>query len=369
MSYGIDATSATGFTVKPFDIILSEMIARAKEYYGEGIDLRSTSDLYKFIESLAMEESNRWLGDERAWLSMWIRTATGQALDFLADDMNLSRQQAQYAEGTVTFTVTAALTIPAGSTVRTSTNIWFVTDIDLVFAGAGSDDVTITAQTAGENGVVNATDIDTIDPAISNVTVVNNAAATTRGSDRETDDELRVRLLRASRSNRTAPTIASAVNNIEGVRNCDVRENFPTEYQFTIYVAPDTAGAVTPGDPAYDATLYQLIIDAIKSYRSICADPIIVEASSININITGDVDLLPTYDLAAINIAAFNTINGYIQSLGLGDNVLWTEIVHYIMAVTGIYDVDNVQINALGIDTDQPIAAGEIAVLNVVTLT
>jgi len=367
--YGVDPTYTTGFRTKPFDVILSDLITRAKEYFGEDIDLRSTSPLYKFIEVCALEIANQWSAMERTWDSMWIRTSTGQALDYLADDAGLSRQDAQYATGQVTFTVSAAVTIPAGTTIRTAYNIWFVTDSDLVFAAPGSDTVTITAQSSGETGNVGAADISEVDPAIANVTSVTNSNSTTGGSDRETDEELRQRLLNASRSYRSATMIASQVGNLEGIRNAAVRENFPTEYQFTVYVAPDTPGAMTPGHGSYDATLFQSVVTVIETYRSICSDPIITEASSVNINITGSVNLLSTFTLAGINTNAFTNINGYIQGLGLGDNVLWNEIIYYIMDVAGVYDISNVQINVLGEGVDQTIADDEIAVLNSVTLT
>jgi len=98
--YGI---TETGFVKKPFLVILQENIEEAKKLFGDNIDLRPTSTIYKFIQLRSLEDSLQWDLAEQFWYSMFITTATGESLDRLGEDRGLTRQPPQKATGEVTF--------------------------------------------------------------------------------------------------------------------------------------------------------------------------------------------------------------------------------------------------------------------------
>src|SRR5262245_33459664 len=76
---GMDTYGVTpaGFVVKPFAEILGQKAARAREMFGEDIDLRSTSSLRKILDVAAAEDHELWKGAERLFYAMFLSTATG----------------------------------------------------------------------------------------------------------------------------------------------------------------------------------------------------------------------------------------------------------------------------------------------------
>jgi len=116
MSYGI---TQTGFVKKNFITILNDKLEKAKLYFGQSIDLRPTSTIYKFMQLQAFEEANLWDMAEQFWYSMFISTASGVALELIGEDRGLRKQDPTKAIGTVEFTGNNYANIPIGTIVTT----------------------------------------------------------------------------------------------------------------------------------------------------------------------------------------------------------------------------------------------------------
>jgi len=116
--YGI---TTTGFVKKPFLVILEENIERAKELFGDNIDLRATSVIYKFIQLRSLADSLQWDLAEKLYYSQYISTASGASLHMLVEDRGLEPQPPQKATGTVTFSGTNYSYIPIDTVVSTFT--------------------------------------------------------------------------------------------------------------------------------------------------------------------------------------------------------------------------------------------------------
>lgn len=137
----------------------------------------------------------------RATRAKYIRTSTATALDWTANDFGLTRKAATYAVGFATFTGTPATAIPINTKITdpatsTEDEVVFATLEAATVGGGGTVEVPIQAVLPGEDGNRSASQINTIKDAVSGVTAVTNAAATTLGADEESDEELRARILR-----------------------------------------------------------------------------------------------------------------------------------------------------------------------------
>ena len=82
----------TGFIIKPLQDILSDKAARAREMFGDDVDLLSTSALRKILDIASAEDQELWKRMEQLYYSNFISTASGDALDLLGDDMGVSRR-------------------------------------------------------------------------------------------------------------------------------------------------------------------------------------------------------------------------------------------------------------------------------------
>jgi len=365
MSYGV---TSEGFSTKPYDVILTSMIAKAREYYGEGIDLRPTASLYKFFQVVAYEISEQWTAAERYWSSIFIKTATGQSLDYKAEELGLERQIDTYASGTVTFTIssgTAPVTIPESSTVRTLNYIYYNTDEELIISSGTEGLITVTAQEVGSNGNVNDDEVIVIDPTIASVDSVTNDFAITGGYDAETDDELRSRVLNLPFTNWSSDRLETEINAISGIRKARITENYPSEYYFTCSVAPEVTGAMASGSEEYNQRLYDTVVDTLEETRPICSQYILTEVTPILVTIEADLTTSTLFNSTTGEANISSRISAYINSLNVDEDVLYSEIVWAIMEETGVTDVSNVLLNGV-LATDITIASSEIAYLNTV---
>src|SRR5262249_34496002 len=82
----------TGFLIKPLQQILDDKAARARDMFGDDVDLRSTSTLRKLLDIASAEDQELWKRMEQLYYSNFISTASGDALDLLGDDLGIKRR-------------------------------------------------------------------------------------------------------------------------------------------------------------------------------------------------------------------------------------------------------------------------------------
>jgi uncharacterized phage protein gp47/JayE len=129
-----------------------------------------------------------------------ITSLSGSALDDFVNLFGMTRLTARRATGVVTFAAPAAATqatsVPAGTAISTNDSppVTFVTLITGVMPiGAISIDVPVIAQIGGSAGNVPPNAIAGFSTPLSGFSTVANTAATSGGSDAESDDALRTR--------------------------------------------------------------------------------------------------------------------------------------------------------------------------------
>lgn len=129
-------------------------------------------------------------------------TAQGEDLDRRAGEIQpaaLSRTQATKSTGSVVFTrsgTSGTVSIPAGTVVKTASNVLFSTvSVGTIANGfSNSDAVTAVAQAAGAAGNVDIATVTLFNSKPAGVDTVSNPAPFIGGLDQETDDHFRSRL-------------------------------------------------------------------------------------------------------------------------------------------------------------------------------
>jgi len=314
MAYGV---VQEGFVVKPYTEILAEMEAKARELFGDDVDLTPTSPLYMFIEICALELARAWEMAEAYYYSAFIDFATGSSLDRVCSLIGVTRKAATPATGKVKFTGTAGYTIPAGFEVQTETGIAFITDEDVTLGTDGTGIVGVTAVVPGDEGNVAANTITVIVVPSANIDTVTNPDPTTGGTDKETDHALRWRAKDALEAvgKGTVSAIETAVLAVDGVTGVSSVEDLTT-HTLTL-----TVSGVTKPNADVDAAIEETRPAGILVTWDV---PTII---SIYVSATIDVkDNVPADAESRLKDAIVSYING----LGAGDDVIYTKIIDII---------------------------------------
>jgi len=135
-------------------------------------------------------------GAERA-LQALVVTATGSDLDLLGRNYGVTRKNAESAQLEITLTGTPGTSVPATvSFIGDSNGERYFPDSSIIIGGGGTGTMDVTAQDPGIAGNLNVGDTMTIDTQIAGLDTVGTVATITNvGTDEETDDAYRIRVL------------------------------------------------------------------------------------------------------------------------------------------------------------------------------
>lgn len=286
---------------------------------------------------------------------IWPKFCTGQYLDYHAELRGLSRKPAQYATGTIEFTGTEGLVIPAGYMCSTES----INDIQ------SYDYITTEAATIGNNGKVTvpaqAVDAGSAQNAGTNTVVINstgyeditavtNPIAFTGGIDEESDEDLLERIQEFDRS-----------QGISGVGNpSDYKrwaESVPGTGNANVIRSTGTSGLVTiiltdgNGDPA-STELCQAVYDYIMSPSNemlrlapVGASLSVIPPETETITITANVALTSGTIESITDIFAANCLE-YFQNQAITDGrILYQKIGNILGDISGVYDFNTLVVN------------------------
>jgi uncharacterized phage protein gp47/JayE len=314
-------------------------------------------------------------------------TSFGVWLDDWAESVGLERRDEAFAGGTVTFTGTNGTAIVAGQQVTTTA----AADGDPIAfqviaggtIGAGlTIDLAVTALEAGSAGNVPAATITIPTPAISGVSAVTNALATTGGADIEDDESLNARVREALAGETGSGTIADYVRwgkQQPGIGFVTVRPVARGAGTVDVYVT-DLNNDPLPS-PAVAA--FQAVLDPVTGQglglAPIGHDVLVLTPAATAVTVTATVSHLAGYSLTgaagtrATGALITASIRRYIDGLAVGDDVVRNKVVAAIVDVVGVDNVvttgvGNLTINGATTET-VAIAAGNVAQSSTITLS
>jgi len=356
--------------------ILDALIADAKEYWGEDINDNTLATFRIFYRPIADRLAEAQIDIGAVLDAAQIDHASGQALDYKAADIGVVRHEAQQATGMVTFSrATAAsvdYTIPAGTVVQTdsTTPIKFTTDASATLvAGNTSIDVAVTAVNGGTDGNVGSNTLTVMPAKPVGIDSVTNAAATSGGTDREKDEELRARAKTelATGSRASAKALVSACAAQDGVTSASIFINNGNLSQIPGQSADGFELVVAGGN---DNEIAQAIRDTMAGgdtdwggYNGTAAtgsadlgngQTLTVNfsrPSEVTIYIDMSLDVTDEYDGDdAVRDRVVDYIGGLhssgqsVSGLEVGDDVIYGEIEYAIRDVDGVYDITDLQV-------------------------
>jgi uncharacterized phage protein gp47/JayE len=222
-----------GFQKKSYADLVSDMQNKAKELWGDDVNVSQTSFLGILIVLFAWFLSMAWEAIEDVYNAGFITKSEGVQLDRLSTLMSTSRDPAQSSYVTLTIAGASDYVVEEGAVFATPDGIMFETIADLTLDASGNGTVdAVSTDTGAETNVAAGTITVQANPD-SNIASVTNLAATTGGSDQEADIDLRDRLLNSTGNNgiATPDSIVEAVREVTGVRSASISVNNTTSEQ------------------------------------------------------------------------------------------------------------------------------------------
>jgi baseplate J-like protein len=374
--------TSDGFVLKPLQDILNHKGAHAREVFGDDVDLRSTSALRKILDISSAADLELWKQAEDFFYGSFLSTASGDSLDLLGDDLGLSRRFLR-ATGGVELTLSnetpgRVYNVPVGTVVQTNPPIKYFRTLTRVSLSSQTKKVSvdIEALAPGPDGNVAKLTINQLNAPLAQAKLslglaqitVSNPNATTGGDILEDDESYRNALLGRPRTLWTLEAVRSAVKSVEGVRDCrlsdplggvDVsqskfkyfvfkRRKFGTQRQIGTPFFFDVLVAVLPGFhwesvPGL-AGVKENVLKAIDEVRPISIFPNLQLANDVQVGIRARILIQPGHDGDAVTAAVKDQLEGRVNALGLGNAVLYSQVMCDCKEIVGALDVQQLHL-------------------------
>ncbi len=322
--------------MRSYDEILAQMQARYTELTGTEAD--KASDIGIRLKVLAAEVHS--LSAELNWLKaqMFPDTAQGEYLDLHAAQRGLERKSGVKATGDVDFYIAREVNydieIPAGTVCAASgdTPIKFeTTDSAVITAGHLSANAPISALEPGAAGNVMQQRINVLVTPIAEVVRVQNDYATEDGTDPESDEQLRARIIDSyiniPNGTNKAYYISQALS-VEGVAKVGVIPRGRGDGTVDVYIARE--------DGTAPSSLIAEVKEKLQQAREINVDVDVKALRTVTCPVHMLMETKTGYEFLEVKLACENAIRSYFRMLGGGESVYLSDIGEVVAHVEGV---------------------------------
>ncbi|ABR46664.1 conserved hypothetical protein [Alkaliphilus metalliredigens QYMF] len=358
-SFGL---GAKGFKRKKYNDIIESMNTRARNLFGEDVNVSPRSPLGLFFRVISWSVAILWQLAEKVYFSGYVDTAEGNQLDYVGKYIGIERRLAQLSEGELTITGDASTIVPQGFVVETNDGIQFQTIEEATIDGAGEVTVPIQAIVAGIESNVPANTITEITNPTEGIDEVTNTAPTTNGRNPELDQEFKERYaISVSRGGAsTLDSIRASLLELDGVRASLVVENNtmitdaddrpPKSIECYVLggnsedVGKSILDTKAAGIESFGEETVTVNDDSGNPHDIKFTYADVVDIYS-NISITKN-DKYPTNGDDLVRTELIKFIGGLDEDsnvytgLGMGQDVVYTRLIKVIYRIDGIDDVD-----------------------------
>lgn len=358
-----------GFNRPTYTVLLNALEYKARELYGEKINLTVRSPLGLILRILAWIWNISWSCCEAVYNSRFIDTASGNSLYNLGRNIGMQLLPESKATGYITVTGVAGTVVPVGFLVATNGGLQYTVIQEVTIPESGSALAIIKAAETGPDYNTAAGTVSVIvnPSAVPGITAVNNESAITGGRIKETTAEFRQRYYESvdySGGVNADAIRAALINEVEGVSGALVYENDTDENNVTYNLPPHSIEAVVYGglDEDIAKAIYGRKSGGIQTVGSETVNVMTASGQQIPINFSR-----PTPKKIYIQITGLRTGTEYtgedaikqalIDYIGdgvsggleIGTDVVYIKLPGILTALPGIEDFD-IQIGTDGSD-------------------
>lgn len=349
LNFGLDNT---GFTAPTYDEILDSIETDMQAKFGNDIVLTSNSNfgiiarlmswyIYQVIDQL-----------QQTYYSGFVSTATGTALDRLANNVGITRKVAMPAFGQITIKTSGEYLLQAGEQFETDGGVMYelIGDTMTSKQSDGSYQATgdIQCIDAGSLGNTAAGTVTIMSNPDDNVLSVTNPSAIGGGQDDESDEDFRKRIITESKSTESATIngLETALLGLSGVRQVKVEtvsESDNSENSVYIYCLGGDKNAIAQTIAQHVALGVQLkgdVTEQVADYTGQLRDYSFSFAQELPIYATVEVTTNTAWDSDNGPSQIQSAVADYINTLNMGDTVRWTKAYPDIYNVNGVEEAD-----------------------------
>ena len=320
--------------VKTVDEIFDEMLA----CFGEktGMELDAGCDLAVRLYAAAAQVYALYVQADWVTRQAFPQTAEGDYLDLHAQLRSVERKSATYAVGTLRFTAGETSendrTIPLGTVCMTAGLVRFETTQAAVLpAGETQVDVPAQALLAGSAGNVSANTIVSMAVAPVGIQSCSNPSPFLGGSDGETDDELRLRVmdtfLRLPNGTNTAFYEQGALSFDEVAAVSVLPRNRGVG-------TVDVVVATGSGQPSEE--LLAELEDYFQTRREIAVDVQVLAPEDVSLTLSIQVKAQDGWDGTQVRTGVKNTLQAWFSGERLGQDILLAQLGELIFHCEGV---------------------------------
>ena len=301
------------------------------------IDKREGSFVSNMVSPVGVEFAKYYMELDNILAIMFLEDATNEFLDKKVYDFGVERKQGTYAKGYIKITGANGTFIPQHSEVLSQSGLMFFTLEDAWI----EEEVAIVEVEASNVGVeynIIANSIDSFVKKINGVTSITNEEEFAKGTDTETDEELRERFFEIIRRPATSGNIyhyEQWAKEIDGINQARVKPLWNGNGTVKVIVSND--------NNIVDSEIVQKCQEHINNVRPIGADVTVITPSPLDISITGNIYIEKGYSFSDCIIEFENNLIEYLSSCT--DTVIYTRVSACLGSVEGIKDYSNLKVN------------------------
>jgi len=355
--------------------ILQGKLQMAKTLFGEDIDTSEQTPLGKFIRIGAKDLERAYEDIEAVYYARFPNTAVGQSLDRLCMFAGIVRNPATFAQHSVIISGTAGTQVSEIVLSGENRDITFHNTAMFTIPENGSIDIVVECDISGTDG--NVSNINTIINPVAGITDAEYGEQVLYAVDRESDYDLRKRFSVAvnGMGSSNVNGIRSAVLKVPTVKSVSIIEN--KEDKEVGGRPPHSFECYVYGGELYKQRIGEAIFSKAPVGIKTCSTSVPPEEAVVVYDESGaahnvyfsytrniKVNIAVSYKKDAragsdIEAKMSEQIDGYMNSYGVGDDVILSAIYGYIYKVQGISDVVAVSFSASG---KTPTAGGNIII-------
>ena len=310
--------------------------------------------------AVSVEMAKIYATIDYAMQTFLLQTNEGEYLDLRAAEYGILRKPGTKATVELTAHGTDGTVIPAGTRIVSADGLVFVTDA----AAEIADGVATISATADQPGAAYNAAPDTIAQLFKNipgVAGITNDAAAVGGSDAETDEALRERVLLRLQTPATSGNAYHYQQWALDVAGVGAAKVLP------LWAGAGTVKVVlaSPGMGAVNADTVEAAAAYIEAQRPIGADVTVVSATAKEIAVTATLAISSDTTLSAVKDAFSEALKEYFQGLAFdASSVSYNKIAYLLMSVPGVNDYTDLKINggtsAISLQTSEVPAVGTV---------
>ncbi len=302
-----------------------------------GLETDKASDIGIRLRLLAGEVYS--LTSEIDWLrrQMFPDTATGEMLDMHAQQRGLSRIKGNKASGTIVFMLEMPLeynlVIPAGTicTVGDGSLNYVTRQEAVIYRGSNYAWVRSEAEDSGERYNIGIGKVNTIVTYFSVGIRINNSTSFTGGTDDETDEQFRERLIESYRSTPDGINkgyFESIAVSVDGIQSANAY-NSTSDPGWGIIILGGRGGQ--PSDDAFNEA--SALLNEKKPFG---VSFLIEKCAEIVKNVSVSIQVSEGFDFNEVQTRAENSIRNYFLGLSVGEDVLLAGIGKALIETDGV---------------------------------